>query len=137
MADTLQWTRLHPDYLRFNPCQIQLVEISGQRSYLRLFEDVSKNHPSGLKGRNVSPKTVIHHASRENPERCFVRLFKLYQSMCPPDASPHALYLQPLKKPTPTSWYSNQPLGHSNLANTVAWLCKQAGVQGYKTNHSL
>ena len=116
---------------KFNPCQIQLVEIS----YLRYTEDVSKNHPGGLQGRIVSPKTVIHHANRENLDRCFVRLFKLYQSLCPPDAPHHAFYLQPLKKPTSTSWYSNQPLGHSNLANVR--LCKQAGIQGYKTNHSL
>ena len=123
---------------RFNPCQIQLVEISGQGSYLRYTENVSKNRPDGLQGRKVFTKDGhIHHANRENLDRCFVRLFKLYQSLCPPDAPHHEFYLQPLKKPTSTSWYSNQPLGHSNLANTVACMCKQAGIQGYKTNHSL
>ena len=43
--------------LRFNPCQIELVERTGQRSLiLRYTEDVSKNHPGGLKRRKIKPK---------------------------------------------------------------------------------
>ena len=34
-------------------------------------------------------------------------------------------------------WYSNRPLGHNTLPNTVARLCSSAGIQGHKTNHSL
>ena len=123
--------------LRFNPCQIQLVEISGQRSYLRYNENVSKIHPGGLKERIVSPKTVIHHTNRENPERCFVCLFKLYQTMCPPDAPPHAFYLQPLKN---QHQHAGTPTNH--LA-TLTWLIQllvcanRPKFRGYKTNHSL
>ena len=116
---------------RFNPCQIQLVEISGQGSYLRYTENVSKNHPGGLKGRKVFTKDSHPPRKQRKPRSLFCLLV---QAVSKP---PHAFYLQPLKKPTSTSWYSNQPLGHSNLANTVACLCKQAGIQGYKTSHSL
>ena len=42
--------------LRHEPSQILLVEKPGERSYLKYAEDISKNHPGGLKGRNVTPK---------------------------------------------------------------------------------
>ena len=33
--------------------------------------------------------------------------------------------------------YSNMPVGHNKLASTGKRLCEQAGVSGYRTNHSL
>ena len=85
--------------LRYNPSQIQLIEKPGERPYLLHTEDISKNHPGGLRGRNVKPEIVTHHANITNPRRCFVRLYKLYHSLCPPNRSENAYYLQPLKKP--------------------------------------
>ena len=123
--------------LRANPCQIQVFEKPGQTPYLQYTEDISKNRPGGLKGRKISTKTVVHHANEENPSRCFVRLFKLYQSLCPPDRPDHAFYLKPLTRPTSKLWFSKQPVGHNTLKNTVARLCKAAGIDGFKTNHSL
>ena len=123
--------------LRNTPCQIELVERPGERPYLRYIEDLSKNHPGGLKGRKVAPKVVIHHANLDNPKRCFVRLFQHYRELCPEDAPPHAFYLQPSRTPTSTCWYSKCPLGHTTLGKTVTRLCKSAGIEGYKTNHSL
>ena len=64
--------------LRFFPPQIEVVEREGEHPYLQYTEDTSKNHPGGLKGRKVKLKVVRHHANTENPDRCFVRLFKLY-----------------------------------------------------------
>ena len=123
--------------LRMHPCQIQLVERPSERPFLKYTEDISKNHPGGLKSRKITSKTVIHHANQENPERCLVRLFKKYLQLCPTDVPPECFYLQPLKSPTATCWYSKLPLGHSNLDSTVRRLFKTAGVEGYKTNHSL
>ena len=54
--------------LQSRPCQIQVIETSGQRAYLKHVEDVSKNHPGGLKGRNITPKVVLHHANSDRPE---------------------------------------------------------------------
>ena len=34
-------------------------------------------------------------------------------------------------------WYTNQPLGHCTLDSTVKRMCEQAGIPGYRTNHSL
>ena len=69
--------------LRRRPCQIEVVERPNERPYLLYTEDISKNRPGGLKGRNTKPKVVKHHANLEVPHRCFVRLFKMYQSLCP------------------------------------------------------
>ena len=100
-------------------------------------EDVSKNRPGGLKNRKMKPKVVVHYLNEENPERCFVRLFKLNTSLCPQQSPKNLFYLQPLKKPQPNRWYSTKPIGHNTLEGTVARLCKNAGIQGYHTNHSL
>ena len=58
--------------LQRSPCQIEVIETQGKKPYLKYMEDVSKNHPGGLKGRNITPKVVCHHANTENPKRCFV-----------------------------------------------------------------
>lgn len=123
--------------LRFSPSQIELVEKPGERAFLRYTEDVSKNHQGGLKGRKTKKKVAIHHENTEIPNRCFVRLYKLYQSKCPVDRPDHAFYLQPRKTPTKECWYSTTPIGHVTLAATVGRMCKTAGINGYKTNHSL
>ena len=108
--------------LRRSPPQIQLIEQAVERASLKYQEDISKNHPGGLKGRKITPKVVYHHANLVNPERCFVRLFKKYTSLTPPDAPANAFYLKPAKTPTSICWYSCQPLGHNPLGNTVARL---------------
>ncbi len=123
--------------LRYKPSQIQLVEKPGERPYLLYTEDLSKNHPGGLKGRQVKPKCVKHHANIENPKRCFVRLYKLYHSRCPPDRPADGYYLKPLKTPKDNCWYAPIPIGHSSLNTTISRLCKTAGIHGYRTNHSL
>ena len=67
----------------------------------------------------------------------FVSLFKQYCSLCPLDRPDDAFYLSPLKNFTEKCWYSRAPVGHNTLKNFVSKLCKEAGIQGYKTNHSL
>ena len=53
--------------LRHSPCQIQIIENPGERSYLRYTEDTSKNHPGGLKGHKQRQKVVIHHSNVDIP----------------------------------------------------------------------
>ena len=67
-------------------------------------------------------------------DRCFVRLFQKYQQLTPVNKPSHAFYVQPLRNPTPSCWYSKKPLGYHTLSNTVY---RAAGIHGYKTNHSL
>ena len=105
--------------------------------YLEYTEDISKNRPGGLKIRKIKPKVVHHYDNPENPERCFVRLFKLYQQLQPPDRPRNAFYFKPLKNPTADTWFTAKPIGHNTLEQTVARLCSAAGIQGFRTNHSL
>ena len=123
--------------LRFDPSQISIVERAGERAYLEYTEDASKNRPGGLRGLRIGHKTVKHHANPTNPSRCFVRLFSLYKSLCPPNPKRNAFYLQCLKKPTDTVWYSREPLGHNALSKIVSSMCASAGISGFRTNHSL
>ena len=125
--------------LRHKPSQIQLIEKHGERPYLMYTEDLSKNHPGGLKGRKIKPKVVYHHANIEKPERCFICLYKLYNSRCPPNRPDNAYYLQPNSRRTSDTkyWYTNQPVGHSKLDATIKRMCNEAGISGYRTNHSL
>ena len=76
-----------------DPCQIKLVERPGHRSYLEYTEDISKNRPGGLKGRKIKTKVVHHDDNPDNPERCFVRLFKRYQQLQSPDRPKNAFTL--------------------------------------------
>ena len=106
-------------------------------SYLIYTENVSKTNSGGLSHRNVEPKQVIHRANGDNPSRCLVAIFKTYISHCPAERKSDALYLTPLKKPKSDCWYSHIPLGHNTLSRTVRRLCDSAGIDGYKTNHSV
>ena len=123
--------------LRSTPCQIEVIEKEGERPYLKYTEDISKNHPGGLRGRKMKQKVVIHHANQDHPERCIVRLFKRYLSLMAPNCPADAFYLQPSRHPTSTCWFSATPLGHYSLGRTISRICKEAGIGGYKTNHSL
>ena len=69
--------------------------------------------------------------------RCFVRLFKLYKNLCPLEPKRNAFYLKPLKKTSWDRWFSADLVGHNVLSKTVSRLCIEAGITGFKTNHSL
>ncbi len=123
--------------LRFSPCQITLHYNEGDRPYLEYIEDTSKNRTGGLKDRKVQPKIVQHYNNPSNSDRCFVQLFQLYNSLCPTDRPNNAFYLKPLAQPTPTCWFSSVAIGHCKLDGTVARLCREANITGFRTNHSL
>ena len=123
--------------LCFEPAQVELVDHPGEKAYLRYTEDISKNNPGGLRGRKNKPKVVTQYENAENPTRCFVRLFSLYQSKCPTSRPKDSFYLRPLKNPTDHCWYAPRAIGHHTLDTTVSRICKAAGIKGFKTNHSL
>ncbi len=78
-----------------------------------------------------------HYNNPSNSDRCFVQLFQFYNSLCPTDRPNNAFYLKPLAKPTPTCWFSSVAVGHCKLDGTVARLCREANITGFRTNHSL
>ena len=123
--------------LRYYPSQIQLFKPTNGRAYLMYTEDVSKANQGGLVHRKREQKQVVQYANDDNPERCLVRLYKLYMSKCPEDRPDGALYLKPLAKPTEQCWYHKIPIWHNSLQQTVRRLCVAAGIEGKFTNHSL
>ena len=125
--------------LRLAPPQITVHE-EGATTYLLYTEDCSKNVQGGLKHRKIAQKKVKHFANTDNPQRCFVRLYRLYLSKLPVDCPRNAFYFKPLQNWNSTSgsvWFSKQPLGHNKLSMMMSSICQDAGIQGFKTNHSL
>ena len=122
--------------LHSHPRQIEVIEKPDKKAYLKYTENISMNRPGGIMGGKVKTKVVLHHASTEQQGCCFVTLFKRYLELLRENRPHYAFYFQPLKIPTPSCWYSKKPLGHHALRNTLSRLCKQAGITGYKSNHS-
>ena len=71
------------------------------------------------------------------PKRCPVRLYELYNSLCPTTRPDEAFYLRPLKKYNAAVWFESNPVGKNTLSDTVSRLCKAAGFVGFFSNHSL
>ena len=61
--------------LRYSPSQIEVFEKPGERAFLQYTEDISINHPGGLKGRKQNPKVVVYYENVDNPSCCFVRFY--------------------------------------------------------------
>ena len=87
-----------------------------------------------LQAKRKKTKEVYQHANEQDPRRCFVRL---YNSKCPEDRPPNALYLTPLPKQKGKVWYSKVPIGHNTLGKIISEMMKEAGFEGHYTNHSL
>ena len=104
-------------------------------AHLIYTENFSKNNQGGLLHRKVKHKQVTCYANKENHSRCLVKLFQKYMSHRPVDTA--YFYQTPLRKLKSNVWYSKMPVGHNILLSTVGWICKQAGIPGFKTNHSL
>ena len=122
--------------LRHRPSQLQLVEREGTTPYLLYTESVSKTNQGGLLHRKKQPKEVVHHANVDSPQRCLVRLYKLYNSKCPKDR-PDMLFTFVLILNPKVLCGTKSPVGHNVLAGTVQHLFKAAGIEGHYSNHSL
>ena len=116
--------------------QLKITEgTSTERTRLQYKSHGKKNHGRGLEDRNI----VELQENVEKPERCVVRLYKLYVSRCPNDVKQDEMfYLTPKKECNFDSnlWYTKTPIGKNSLRYVVANLCKEAGIKGYKTNYS-
>ena len=117
--------------------QLRHMEVEGRR-VLRYSQDTAKNHQGGLKDYGKARKVVDAYENLSNPDRCPVRIYEEYLRLCPqPLDSLKAFYLRPLSKPTQDVWFSHSPVGRHTLADTVASICREGGLSGYRTNHSL
>ena len=120
--------------------QLSLCVDSDGAEYLQCTQNVpSKTFKGGLDHVHIQGKRVHAHSSR-NKERCLVELYKKYWLLCP-KPRPTPFYLRPLTKAKQTEysevWYGHQAVGQNYLADIVSKICHNAGLTGYRTNHSL
>ena len=83
---------------------------------------------------HLSCTVVCHHVNVSNPERCFVRLYKLCNSCYPLNHPNNAYYLKPVKNRIEDHWYTKQPLEHWK---TQLNGCVNKLYSWVSTNHSL
>ena len=110
------------------------------KHFLKYREMSSKNHQGGLKDLKHQPKVCHAYENTSNPQQCIVHLYEKYLTMRPDQdvRCSNGFYLRPLATVNKLSiGFSVQPQGIHAIEKTVACLCKEGGIPGYKTNHSL
>ncbi|XP_046337993.1 transcriptional regulator QRICH1-like [Haliotis rufescens] len=86
------------------------------RRYLEYVEDVSKTNPGGIRERKVEKKRAWEYENTEHPERCYLKVFEKYKSLCPQSPTrPNAFYFAAQKKPREEKWFLESPVGHNTL----------------------
>ena len=113
----------------------ELDEGSGKEILLYREDPLQKTNQGGLKSKPSSK--IVKVFPSENFQRCPVRLFVKYCGLLPQSRSCGKLYLRPRAKPTPSTWYCDQPYGKNKVGQVVKDVCKTANVEGKFSNHSL
>lgn len=118
----------------------QLEKLTDPERYLYR-ENSSKNRQGGLKDMRLEHKSVTIVADPNAGTRCHVYLLNEYISKLPSEAVAKDLfYCRPLQSVVSDSskqWYSAVPMGRNTLDKIVSVMCKEAGIKGTKSNHSL
>ena len=98
-------------------------------------DTLQKTNWGGLqcKGRNK----IVYVYPASTIRRCPVYFLKKYIGLMPDSKCCKKLYLRCKKYPTPATWYCDQPYGVNKIKATVKEICKEAGIEGHFTNHSL
>ena len=105
--------------------------------YLQYTEDIGlKTNKGGLKHKKVELKTVVMYAS-DRPDCCPLCIILKYMALLPKTCTCQTFYLQPCKKFFGKSLYLNWPAGVNKLRDVVCCMCRDAGLPGHYTNHSL
>ncbi len=83
-------------------------------------------------------KTVKVVANSNAGERCHVYLLDTYiRHLSDETIEQDVFYVRPLDKFKGTVWYSSVAVGKNKLSSMVQAICRDAGIKGHKTNHSL
>ena len=98
-------------------------------------DPLQKTNQGGLMARKCNKVVNVYAASRR--DRCPIFHFKKYLGLLPQSKSCKKLYLRCKKNAMPSVWYCDQPYGVNKLKSTVREICKEAGIEGHFTNHSL
>ena len=106
-----------------------------------VYTENASNRSGGLRQLRVENKVVPVFATPTAGNRCHVRILDLYMSKLPLVAKvKDFFYWRPhltLPKDPAAPWFTASPLGKNTLGDMVKEICKDAGIEGKKTNHSL
>ena len=101
-------------------------------------EGLTKTRQGGLVKQN---RHVTQQVFPSEDDRCCAKLLEM--QMCKRPAkfcTCRPLYLRPLKKPQPTLWYSDEPVGESKIKEFMKTMAKKADLDNSGkrfTNHSI
>ena len=109
---------------------------TGLRCLVYREDSITKTNKGGLADMKKERKVVWVKPSN-NITRCPVRLVEKYMNLLPVGGAKGNFYMQSLRKPKPFTWYSANPVGINSLRKVVGTLLRDAGLDGYFTNHSL
>ena len=99
-------------------------------------DNMTKTNRGGLKDMKKECK-VVWIKPNVNVNRCAMQLIGKYLSLLPLEGEKPNLYLQSLKRPKPYCCYSTSPVGINRIRKTVGEMLRNAGLDGFFTNHSL
>ena len=126
--------------LKISQLQRESVMIKGKSmgSYVYC-EHGSKNNQGGFASLSLQNKIVRQHESTSL--RCHVKILDKYLAVIPPDAKENdVFYLKPVSKLSadPSSpWFTKSPIGKNRLGEMLKEMCRDPGIAGNYTNHSL
>ena len=124
--------------LRRPGCNSQVTIERDDRGIERLVypeDPLQKTNQGGLTSKSSAKTVFVYGAS--DVRKCPVRLYKKYIALMPQTLSCRKMYLRCRKTRSPSLWYCDQPYGVNKVKNVVKEMCKEAGVEGHYTNHSL
>ena len=98
-------------------------------------DPLQKTNQGGLLSKNAN-KVVYVYPSGDHL-RCPLYYFKKYIGFLPTSKNCAKLYLHPKKNFSPKVWYCDQPYGFSKIKTMVREVCKEAGLEGKFTYHTL
>ena len=108
----------------------------GVRCLVYREDTVTKTNRGGLRDMKKECK-IVWIKPNVNVNRCPVRLVEKYLNLLPVGGSKPNFYLHSLRKPKPSVWYCSTPLGVNKVRQVVCDMLKDAGLDGFFTNHSL
>lgn len=126
--------------LRLSQIQRETVVVGGKSMASYVYREFgSKNNQGGYASLNMQNKVVRQHES--DLARCHVKILDKYLQVIPPDAKQSdVFYLKPISStPTypPAPWFTKVPIGKNRLNEMLKEMCRDAGIVGNFTNHSL
>ena len=109
----------------------------GIRCLVHREDSITKMNQGGIKDMKKVRKIVWVKLNNSNFQHCPVRLIEEYVNLLPKIGVKPNFYLQLLRKPRPTCWYSTVHVGISKIRSVVSSHLHDGGLNGYFTNNLL